>query len=100
MVVPSSMSTPSAASRQPTARLWAGGWGGGEHAASVVDLREFPVHWLASYRPQHFLYFLPLPQGQGSLRPVLSSGEAVGVGSCDDSSRAGDRPRRRFGVQA
>ncbi len=26
------------------------------------------------YLPQHFLYFLPLPQGQGSLRPVLSSG--------------------------
>ena len=22
-------------------------------------------------RPQHFLYFFPLPQGQGSLRPVL-----------------------------
>src|SRR5215471_5079879 len=22
--------------------------------------------------PQHFLYFLPLPQGQGSLRPILS----------------------------
>ena len=24
--------------------------------------------------PQHFLYFLPLPQGQGSLRPTLTSG--------------------------
>ena len=23
--------------------------------------------------PQHFLYFLPLPQGQGSLRPTLVS---------------------------
>ena len=23
--------------------------------------------------PQHFLYFLPLPQGQGSLRPTLGS---------------------------
>ena len=23
------------------------------------------------YLPQHFLYFLPLPQGHGSLRPVL-----------------------------
>ncbi len=22
-------------------------------------------------RPQHFLYFLPEPQGQGSLRPTL-----------------------------
>ena len=25
-----------------------------------------------SVRPQHFLYFLPLPQGQGSLRPTFS----------------------------
>src|SRR3990172_1529983 len=24
--------------------------------------------------PWHFLYFLPLPQGQGSLRPVLADG--------------------------
>ena len=24
--------------------------------------------------PQHFLNFLPLPQGQGSLRPTLASG--------------------------
>ena len=27
---------------------------------------------LVRYAPWHFLYFLPLPQGQGSLRPVLS----------------------------
>ena len=25
------------------------------------------------YAPWHFLYFFPLPQGQGSLRPTLSS---------------------------
>ena len=25
--------------------------------------------FLVCYFPQHFLYFLPLPQGQGSLRP-------------------------------
>ena len=25
----------------------------------------------ADHRPQHFLYFLPLPQGQGSLRPAF-----------------------------
>ena len=24
-----------------------------------------------SYCPQHFLYFLPLPQGQGSFRPIF-----------------------------
>jgi len=23
------------------------------------------------FMPQHFLYFLPLPQGHGSLRPIL-----------------------------
>ena len=26
-----------------------------------------------NYFPQHFLYFLPLPQGQGSLRPIFWS---------------------------
>jgi hypothetical protein len=26
----------------------------------------------ALYAPWHFLYFLPLPQGQGSLRPGFS----------------------------
>ena len=26
-----------------------------------------------SHTPWHFLYFFPLPQGQGSLRPTLSS---------------------------
>jgi hypothetical protein len=25
----------------------------------------------ATGAPQHFLYFLPLPQGQGSLRPIF-----------------------------
>ena len=28
---------------------------------------------ILSYAPWHFLYFFPLPQGQGSLRPTLSS---------------------------
>jgi len=28
-----------------------------------------PLH---SQAPQHFLYFLPLPQGQGSFRPIFS----------------------------
>jgi hypothetical protein len=26
---------------------------------------------LLCYCPQHFLYFFPLPQGQGSLRPIF-----------------------------
>jgi hypothetical protein len=28
---------------------------------------------ILSYAPWHFLYFFPLPHGQGSLRPTLSS---------------------------
>ena len=28
--------------------------------------------------PQHFLYFLPLPHGQGSLRPIFGSSRVVG----------------------
>lgn len=31
-------------------------------------------HAYSAAAPQHFLYFLPLPQGQGSLRPTLGSG--------------------------
>ena len=36
---------------------------GGEDAASTI------IYYAT--RPQQFLYFLPLPQGQGSLRPTL-----------------------------
>ena len=35
----------------------------------------------AGRRPQHFLYFFPLPQGQGSLRPTLYSLERAGTGA-------------------
>ena len=31
------------------------------------------IHW-----PQHFLNFLPLPQGQGSLRPTFGSSRLIG----------------------
>ena len=34
---------------------------------------EAPAPVSRYYRPQHSLYFLPLPQGQGSLRPTLAS---------------------------
>ena len=31
-----------------------------------------PTHLeFSDYLPQHFLYFLPLPQGHGSLRPTF-----------------------------
>src|SRR5271165_5970965 len=35
-----------------------------------------------SYAPQHFLYFLPLPQGQGSFRPTLSPRTTCCTASC------------------
>jgi hypothetical protein len=31
--------------------------------------------------PWHFLYFLPLPQGQGSFRPTFGSARRMGRGS-------------------
>jgi hypothetical protein len=37
----------------------------------------------AIYFPQHFLYFFPLPQGHGSLRP----GRAGGRGNVGDGGR-------------
>jgi hypothetical protein len=39
--------------------------GGGRVEVAGAAIRTAPV------APQHFLYFLPLPQGQGSLRPGL-----------------------------
>jgi hypothetical protein len=41
----------------------------------LPDLSSRPISHLAAqsvYLPQHFLYFLPLPQGQGWLRPTLA----------------------------
>jgi len=32
-------------------------------------------------RPQHFLYFLPLPQRQGALRPTFFSFRLTGAGA-------------------
>src|ERR1700682_5015622 len=45
--------------------------------AGIAELRsaetgETPVTTRADQAPQHFLYFLPLPQGHGSLRPTFS----------------------------
>src|SRR5687767_14210892 len=39
------------------------------------------------YAPWHFLYFLPLPHGHGSLRPTFGSGRTNGsMGSPSSSS--------------
>src|SRR5260370_38759285 len=60
------------------------------HALSMTRLalvvkthHRGPTHHV--YAPWHFLYFLPLPQGPGSLRPIFAGtaeradGAAVGV---------------------
>src|SRR6516165_12698703 len=31
--------------------------------------------------PEHFLYFFPLPQGQGSLRPIFARAARAGMGA-------------------
>ena len=50
--------------------------------------QDFPLafnHLLSESKyqllPQHFLYFLPLPQGQGSLRPIFSTLAGSGRGA-------------------
>src|SRR3954470_11343073 len=48
-----------------------------------APLRETAVFCQAE-RPWQFLYFLPLPQGQGSLRPTAA---AAGFGAAPPSSR-------------
>ena len=40
---------------------------------SILSSHFFHVFLLVLQAPQHFLYFRPLPQGQGSLRPTFSS---------------------------
>jgi len=50
--------------------------------------------------PQHFLYFLPLPHGQGSLRPILGcwmvAGATDGAGGAGGAGTA--KGARRVGV--
>ncbi|MFZ3014628.1 MAG: hypothetical protein WA045_13080, partial [Nitrospira sp.] len=52
--------------------------GDGSVAAGIYRLNDMVVLWPHGqsgtlHVPWHFLYFLPLPQGQGSLRPTLFS---------------------------
>src|SRR4030042_5400665 len=46
----------------------------------LLEIELFVRMCLSPQRPQHFLYFLPLPQGQGSLRPTFSG--LLGFGVC------------------
>ena len=40
---------------------------------------------------QHFLYFLPLPHGHGSLRPTFDVTDTIGFGRADAASRYAER---------
>src|SRR5581483_10157058 len=62
--------------------------GGGEKPAAQPDrweahaLAEMPrAEVPAALSRQHFLYFLPLPHGQGSLRPTPRNGLVAGISS-------------------
>ncbi len=48
----------------------------------------------SSPRRQHFLYFRPLPHGQGSLRPVFIRSRAADRHGSEAQSTAGSRSRR------
>src|SRR5215207_8233765 len=48
--------------------------------------------------PWHFLYFLPEPQGQGSLRPTLASLLALGCGRTGPSTLGGAESSIRGGA--
>ena len=50
----------------------AGNLEGGRAFFGTLSPSQNRFHYF-SFAPQHFLYFLPLPQGQGSLRPGLFS---------------------------
>ena len=52
--------------------LEAGNLEGGRAFFGTLSPSQNRFHYF-SFAPQHFLYFLPLPQGQGSLRPGLFS---------------------------
>src|SRR5205814_2955152 len=54
-----------------------------DHRTHNVPLRTAAATPLRRYaiRPQQFLYFLPLPQGHGSLRPTLGNDRRIGRSS-------------------
>ena len=45
--------------------------GQGPELVERASLRPYKLPATYAATPQHFLYFLPLPHGQGSLRPTL-----------------------------
>src|SRR5581483_1416406 len=75
---------------------------GGEKPAARSErweahaLAEMPkAEVSAALRRQHFLYFLPLPQGHGSLRPIPRNGLIAGMSSGSSGSVGMLRTRSR-----
>jgi hypothetical protein len=62
----------------------------GAHLVSITRLGFFVA--ILQPLPQHFLYFLPLPHGQGSLRPTFGSRMSglAGTYSAGTGSGGGD----------
>ena len=73
-----------AASRRPARP------GGAEPGSARREPRR-PGAWRQA--PWHFLYFLPDPQGQGSLRPTRSSSSDDCAGAADSGRGRASRPR-------
>src|SRR5665213_587848 len=55
-------------------------------AFPAVTTSFYELSAVPGYAPWHFLYFLPLPQGQGSLRPTLPDGAGAAAVACSAAS--------------
>jgi hypothetical protein len=52
------------------------------HPSQTIQLLlpfQYSVDGVLGVPPQHFLTFLPLPQGQGSLRPTFGVARTMGI---------------------
>jgi len=59
---------------------------GRQPSRRIPDIYSHEVH--CDRRPQHFLYFFPLPQGQGSFRPTFGPVKGAGTGDVVDFEEA------------
>ena len=53
-----------------------------EHLPGEPDISSSRPRLLNQCAPQHFLYFFPLPHGQGALRPTFGSARTAAPGLC------------------
>jgi hypothetical protein len=59
---------------------------GANASVTVTRANDSPRQYVYAVRPQQFLYFLPLPHGQGSFRPTLGlTLRTEGITSCSSS---------------